>query len=123
MNEDAEREAFYEWEGQNSPTPLEAWLARALLSASKPAVAQDDDDRELLESLAMRLESGRFFNGVAQTNADIYAHALRKALAAASAQSDEQGERKAFEAWWDNAIGLYDRKDLAWHAWLAAKNS
>jgi hypothetical protein len=45
------------------------------------------------------------------------------AKARAVAQSDEQGERKAFEAWWDNAIGLYDRKDLAWHAWLAAKNS
>ena len=34
MNEDLEREAFYEWEGQNDISPLEAWLARAARAAS-----------------------------------------------------------------------------------------
>jgi len=29
FNEDKERQAFYEWESQNNPTPLEAWLERA----------------------------------------------------------------------------------------------
>jgi aryl-phospho-beta-D-glucosidase BglC (GH1 family) len=38
-------------------------------------------DRDLLEGLAMRLESGRLYNGVAQPNADAYAQALRRVLA------------------------------------------
>jgi len=35
MDEDKELEAFFEWEGQNSPTPREAWLARAALATTE----------------------------------------------------------------------------------------
>jgi len=34
MNEELEREAFYEWEGQNEISPLEAWLERASRATS-----------------------------------------------------------------------------------------
>jgi len=47
MNEELEREAFYEWEGQNDISPLEAWLARAARSTA-PQAALSEDQREAL---------------------------------------------------------------------------
>lgn len=35
MDYDKELEAFFEWEGQNSPAPREAWLARAALATTE----------------------------------------------------------------------------------------
>ena len=39
MDEDQEREDFFNWEGQNDVTPLQAWLARAALATTAPTDA------------------------------------------------------------------------------------
>jgi hypothetical protein len=83
----------------------DAWQA-ALASNKAP---QDGDQRELLEGLAMRLESGRLFNGVAQPNADIYARALRTVLASNKAAAVAVGEPHAIAAgalYWSERRGV-----------------
>jgi len=73
MGENKEREAFFEWEGQNDVTPLQAWLARAALATIK----------------------------------------------ATDAIAPTEEKRKAFETYWSNAVGLYERKALAENAFYA----
>jgi hypothetical protein len=104
-DERARFEAWYDAENRNAANHMEGddWRElnpeerdnyfaafRAALASNK--AAQDGDQRELLEALAMRLESGRLFNGIAQPNADIYARALRTVLASNKAAAVAVGE-------------------------------